>query len=109
MDNVEIIIPITLFICLCVGWVFYLIYQTNVRKLLSEEIRAAIEKGVDIPFPEPKVTNNLLRGLIFAFLGLAFLGAFLVGLGEPEPAYIIGLPPLGIGLAYLVYFWYSKK
>jgi len=93
---------------MCRGGV-YLIYQTNVRKLFSEEIRAAIEKGVDVPFPEPKITNNLLRGLIFTFLGIAFIGVFLFGIGQPEPAFIIGLPPLGIGLAYLVYFWYSKK
>jgi hypothetical protein len=80
--------------------------------LYHQERMAAIDKGVDVP-PLPdaffgedvKVYNprrNLLKGLIWLFIG----GGLLFALPKVDDEVSrLGLIPLGIGAAYLIYYF----
>ena len=43
------------------------------RQLRSAEILAAIDKGIEVPFPPPKVKNYRNYGLIWTSLGIALI------------------------------------
>jgi peptidoglycan/LPS O-acetylase OafA/YrhL len=111
------LIPIFAIIFGC-GIAMVAIY-TNYRKrrdiytLHHRERMAAIEKGVEVP-PLPEVfftedtapyspRRNLLKGLIWLFIGLGVLLA-LYQHGEEDGAWF-GLIPMGIGAAYLIYYF----
>ena len=86
--------------------------------LYHQERMAAIDKGIELP-PLPEAFfrdedkpssphSHLLVGLILVFIGLALFFAlfFLVGLRIA----LFGLIPLGIGLAFMIfYFTVGKK
>lgn len=91
------------------------------RKLMElhhAERMAAIERGMEIP-PLPielidgrsvpkRRRTALLPGLVWFFIGLALaVGSFADG-GEDFPLFI-GLIPLGIGLAYLIYYFVEGR
>ena len=94
------------------------------RELQHRERMAAIEKGGAlppleelVPKPAPPASRTLLlRGLVWLFVGIAIVVSFagIAGMGprhsdDPGPAIgLIGLIPIGVGLAYLV-TWRSER
>jgi hypothetical protein len=86
--------------------------RRRVMELYHAERMAAIERGMELP-PLPielidgrtkRRRSSLLPGLVWFFIGLAvFAGWLITGFDEDLPV-IFGLIPLGIGLAYLIYY-----
>ena len=73
------------------------------RKLRSEEIISAIEKGVDVPFPPPKTPrkiNHRNLGMISTGLGIALFIALWVSVNLEGAVW--GLLPVGLGVALLL-------
>jgi hypothetical protein len=92
-------------------------YRKRVRlmELHHAERMAAIERGMDLP-PLPfdqieghsprRRRTSLLPGLVWSFVGLALL----IGLGQvSDQALVVGLLPLGVGLAYLIYYFVEGR
>jgi hypothetical protein len=91
------------------------------RKLMElhhTERMAAIERGMEIP-PLPielidgrsvpkRRRTALLPGLVWFFIGLAVVVGALAERDEDVPVFL-GLIPLGIGLAYLIYYFVEGK
>ena len=94
--------------------IIWIVLNYRKRRRLMElhhaERMAAIERGMEIP-PLPlelidgrsgRRRSSLLPGLVWFFIGLAVLiGAILL---DDDVPVIGGLIPLGIGLAYLIYY-----
>jgi hypothetical protein len=92
------------------------------RKLMElhhTERMAAIERGMEIP-PLPielidgrsvpkRRRTALLPGLVWFFVGLAVVVGSLMGDVDGEIPVFLGLIPLGIGLAYLIYYFSEGK
>lgn len=92
------------------------------RKLMElhhAERMAAIERGMEIP-PLPielidgrsvpkRRRTALLPGLVWFFIGLALVIGVIVGDTDGEMPMFVGLIPLGIGLAYLIYYFVEGK
>ena len=94
------------------------------RKLMElhhAERMAAIERGMEIP-PLPielidgrstpkRRSTALLPGLVWFFIGLALVIGTLVGQGhgEDDMPLFAALIPLGIGLAYLIYYFVEGR
>ena len=92
------------------------------RKLMElhhTERMAAIERGMEIP-PLPielidgrsvpkRRRTALLPGLVWFFVGLAVLVGSLAGDADGEIPVFLGLIPLGIGLAYLIYYFFEGR
>ncbi|MCF7823229.1 MAG: DUF6249 domain-containing protein [Candidatus Marinimicrobia bacterium] len=101
----EIFIPITLFVMtgLVVAVAMIVLYYK--RKLESQEIIAAIEKGVEVKFPEKK-HNRLMPGLVWTFCGIVMTLAMARIVPEDAPAgiWIWGLIPVAVGAAYLIVY-----
>jgi uncharacterized membrane protein YesL len=79
--------------------IFALYFVYRKRKLLSEEIRLAIEKGQPYEWPKREV-NYYLHGILWTIVGvLAFIALLLTtrnfGLA------ILGLLPAALGVAFL--------
>jgi len=99
----EAFIPITMFLvlgCIVIG---AMILKYHKRKLESQEILAAIEKGVDVKFPETK-TSRLLPGLIWLLTGLVMTFALMMVIPEhaPNGIWIWGLTPVAVGASFLI-------
>jgi hypothetical protein len=85
--------------------------QRRLLELHHVERMAAIERGMEVPPLPPELMSgrlprrrrtSLLPGLIWFFVGLAVV----VGSGSIEDMPVMtGLIPLGIGLAYLIYYF----
>jgi len=91
MGIAYILIAVLIFLAL------YFVYKK--RKLLSEEIRLAIEKGQPFELPKREV-NFYLHGILWTIVGvLAFIALLLttrnIGLS------ILGLLPAALGVAFL--------
>lgn len=78
---------------------------------------AAIERGMELPpasldFGVDPVRSRsrtaLLPGLMWTFVGLAICSAWGISDGDGPPMFI-GLIPIGIGLAYLVYYFAEER
>lgn len=95
--------------------IIWIVLNYRKRRRLMElhhtERMAAIERGMEVP-PLPlelidgrsRRRSSLLPGLVWFFIGLAVLiGSLTIGTDEDLPV-IGGLVPLGIGLAYLIYY-----
>jgi hypothetical protein len=92
-------------------------YRKRVRlvELHHRERMAAIERGMEIP-PLPteliegmgrrRRRSSLLPGLIWLFVGLAVLIS-VRSLAEDEA--LLGLIPVGVGLAYLIYYFVEGR
>jgi hypothetical protein len=86
--------------------------RRRLMELYHAERMAAIERGMELPpLPLDLIDNrskrrrtSLLPGLVWFFIGLAvFAGWLITGFDDDLPV-IGGLIPLGIGLAYLIYY-----
>ena len=89
--------------------------RRRLMELYHTERMAAIERGMELP-PLPldlidgrskrRHRTSLLPGLVWFFIGLAvFAGWLITGSGFDDDLPVIGgLIPLGIGLAYLIYY-----
>ena len=85
--------------------------RRRLMELYHTERMAAIERGMEIPelpiglidgSTPRRQRTSLLPGLIWFFIGLAFV----VGSrGDEDIPLFGGLIPLGIGLAYLIYYF----
>ena len=99
--------------------IIYIALNYRKRKRLMElshaERMAAIERGMEVP-PLPlelidgnsrKRRSSLLPGLVWFFIGLAMVAGYLLSGdlgGDDDLPVVFGLVPLGIGLAYLIYY-----
>jgi len=88
--------------------------RRRLMELHHAERMAAIERGMEIPplpielidgrSPRKRRRTSLLPGLIWFFIGLAVvIGA--TSMHDDDIPTITGLIPLGIGLAYLIYYF----
>lgn len=102
--------------------IIWIVLSYRKRRRLMElhhvERMAAIERGMDLP-PLPielidgravrRRRSSLLPGLVWFFIGLAvLLGWLITGFDDDLPV-IGGLIPLGIGLAYLIYYYVEGR
>jgi hypothetical protein len=89
-------------------------YRKRLRlmELHHVERMAAIERGMELP-PLPielidgrskRRRSSLLPGLVWFFIGLAVFAGWLITDFDDDLPVIGGLIPLGIGLAYLIYY-----
>lgn len=116
-DLTGLLIPltaITLPLSIPIVWIV-LNYRKRRRlmELYHVERMAAIERGMELP-PLPldlidgrsrRRHSSLLPGLVWFFIGLAvFAGWMMSGFDDDLPV-IGGLIPLGVGLAYLIYYY----
>jgi len=86
--------------------------------LLHTERMAAIERGMELPLPASDLLGDqssigkprtaLLPGLMWLFVGLAIVGARFSAELESPPLFV-GLVPVGIGLAYLLYYYLEER
>jgi hypothetical protein len=115
-----IVVPIGGTLAVLVVW-FTLNYYKRRRlmELHHAERMAAIERGMDIP-PLPielidgrstpkRRRTALLPGLVWFFIGLAVVVGSLAGDAHGEIPVFLGLIPLGIGLAYLIYYFVEGR
>jgi hypothetical protein len=115
-----IVVPIGGALAVLVVW-FTLNYHKRRRlmELHHAERMAAIERGMDIP-PLPielidgrstpkRRRTALLPGLVWFFIGLAVVVGSLAGDADGEIPLFLGLIPLGVGLAYLIYYFVEGK
>lgn len=125
MNNVEILVPlfgmifgIGLPVSIPIVWIA-LNYRKRRRlmELHHTERMAAIERGMEIP-PLPlelidgrsprRRRTSLLPGLVWFFIGLAVVvGAY--SSNDDDVPLFFGLIPLGIGLAYLIYYFVEGR
>ena len=84
--------------------------RRRLMELSHAERMAAIERGMEVP-PLPlelidgqsrRRRSSLLPGLVWFFIGLAMVAGS-ISIGDDLPV-VFGLVPLGIGLAYLIYY-----
>src|SRR4030095_10535966 len=114
-----IVIPVGGGLAALVVW-FTLNYHKR-RKLMElhhAERMAAIERGMEIrPLPIELIDGRsvpkrrrtaLLPGLVWFFIGLALVVGALVDHDGDIPVFV-GLIPLGIGLAYLIYYFVEGR
>ncbi len=78
--------------------VFALYYNYRKRQSQSQEILAAIEKGIEVPFPPPRKYNRRNQGIFWIAIGLALTLALGVSTGQLRVA-VWGLIPLAAGVA----------
>ena len=114
-----IVIPIGGSLAALVVWLTLNYYKRRrLMELHHAERMAAIERGMDIP-PLPielidgrstpkRRRTALLPGLVWFFVGLAVVVGALVERDEDIPVFL-GLIPLGIGLAYLIYYFFEGR
>ncbi|UCH61593.1 MAG: hypothetical protein JSU77_07175 [Fidelibacterota bacterium] len=101
LDLVPIVALLSTFGAAGVILVFLIVYNYRKRQLQGQEILAAIEKGIDIPFPPPKKRNYLNLGLVWTFVGVAFTLALWFSARIMEAA-AWGFLPIALGLAFLL-------
>ncbi len=94
------------FTALIIGLALY--YDFLKRQAQSKEIMAAIEKGIEVPFPPPATKNYRNRGLIWSAIGIALFIGIWVSSRTLEGA-VWGLLPLLVGGAFLLIAFFEKK
>ncbi len=75
-----------------------LYYNYRKRQTQSREILAAIEKGIEVPFPPPRKYDRRTQGIFWIAIGLALTIALGVSTGQLQVA-VWGLIPLAAGVA----------
>ncbi len=102
MDG-DILVPITLFLVTGAVIVSVLVLKYFRRKVESQEILAAIEKGVEVKFPE-QTRSRLLPGLMWLLIGIVVSLAMALAIPDEAPAgmWVWGLIPVAVGAAYLI-------
>ena len=78
--------------------IFALYYNYLKRQSQSREILAAIEKGIEVPFPPPRKYSRRSQGIFWIAIGLALTLALGVSTGNWRIA-VWGLLPLAAGVA----------
>ncbi|UCH09677.1 MAG: hypothetical protein JSU61_10705 [Fidelibacterota bacterium] len=108
----EIWVPIVAIIVPIIGGavIIFLVLYYNHRKrqVQSKEILAAIEKGIEVPFPPPVKRDYLRLGIIWTFIGIAFTLAMWFSTYQME-ATAWGFLPLAMGLAFLLIGYVERK
>lgn len=115
IDSLVPLFAVGLTLSLPIVWIT-LNYRKRVRlmELHHAERMAAIERGMDIPALPLELIDGrtrrsaLLPGLVWFFIGLAVLCGSILGHDEDVPV-MGGLVPLGIGLAYLVFYFVEDR
>lgn len=93
--------------------------RQRLMELHHTERMAAIERGMDLP-PLPielidgrstpkRRRSAMLPGLVWFFIGLAVVLGVLRGDTDGDMPLFVGLIPLGIGLAYLIYYFVEGR
>jgi len=114
-EFMALLIPI-LSVVLGLGTVMLTVFLNYRKKremfaLYHQQRMVALEKGIDVPpipesfFASPHLARpgrDLLKGLIWLFLGIAISIALYTN--HQQKKAMFGLVPLGIGLAYLIYY-----
>ena len=85
-----------------------LYFNYKKRQAQSREILAAIEKGIEIPFPPPATRNYHNLGLIWSAVGIALTIAIFVS-SQVWAGAVWGLLPLAVGIAFLIIARGEKK
>ncbi len=108
--SMEAFIPISMFVSVAAVVIVALYLKLEKRKIESAEILAAIEKGVEVKFPDAN-RNRLLTGLIWLLTGLVMTLALGVMIPENAPAgiWIWGLVPAVVGVAYITVYRIDKQ
>ncbi|MBC8376027.1 MAG: hypothetical protein H8E26_08260 [FCB group bacterium] len=106
----EAFIPITMFLVAGGVAIAAMILKNQKRKIESTEILAAIEKGVEVKFPDVN-KNRLLPGLIWLFLGIIMTMGMALAIPNDAPAgmWVWGLIPAAVGAAYLIVYRIDEK
>jgi hypothetical protein len=91
--------------------------RRRLMELHHAERMAAIERGMDVP-PLPielidgrsprRRRTSLLPGLVWFFIGLAIAGGMAMA-DDGDMPWMFGLIPLGIGAAYLIYYFVEGR
>ncbi len=115
-DLVPLLIPLAgIVVPLSIPIVWIVLNYRKRRRLMElfhAERMAAIERGMELP-PLPldlidgrsnRRRSSLLPGLVWFFIGLAVFSGWLITDFDDDLPVIGGLIPLGIGLAYLIYY-----
>jgi hypothetical protein len=114
-DVLALFIPLTaIFMSLLIPIVYALVDYRRRRDIVEANHRermAAIERGIEPPtLPEsfyfaakpPRRSGYLLSGLVWLFVGI---GVFLaLGAVAGEDVRLFGLIPIGVGVAFLIYY-----
>ncbi len=98
-------IPITMFLVFGAVAIVAMFLKNQKRKVESTEILAAIEKGVDVKFPDVN-KNRLLPGLIWLFVGIIMTLGMAMAIPDDAPSgmWVWGLIPAAVGAAYLIVY-----
>lgn len=115
IDSLVPLFAVGLSLSLPIVWIT-LNYRRRVRlmELHHAERMAAIERGMDVPpLPSELIAGRsrrsaLLPGLVWFFIGLAVLCGYFLG-GDDDVPIMGGLVPLGVGLAYLIYYFAEDR
>ncbi len=101
----EEMIPISMFLSAAAITIVALYLKLQKRRVESAEILAAIEKGIEVKFPDEN-KSRLLPGLIWLFLGIIMtLGmALAIPADAPSGMWVWGLIPSAVGAAYLIVY-----
>lgn len=108
----EMFIPISLFVCVAVVFVFVAWYRHRTQAGLQETVRAALDKGFELTpelieslgQPKRRPNSDLRWALASLAIGIAFV-VFALILNEPDairPLIAVGAFPFMIGIAYLI-------
>ena len=90
-----------------IAWALFLNYRKRV--LTGKEVIAAIEKGIDVPFPSQAPTLNYRnRGIVWTSMGLALVLVLWASSGEYSVA-SFGLIPTAVGVANLLIAWSNER
>ena len=85
-------------IAVLIGLTLFFAYRK--RKLLSEEIRLAIEKGQPYELPKREV-NYYLHGILWSIVGVIVFISLILSTGDIGFS-IIGLLPSALGVTFLM-------
>ena len=88
-----------------IGLTLYFVYRK--RKLLSEEIRLAIEKGQSYEFPKREV-NYYLHGILWTIVGVLVFIVLLLTTHDFGLS-ILGLLPAAAGVTFLAVYRKTQR
>ncbi|MFY0577846.1 DUF6249 domain-containing protein [Cystobacter fuscus] len=104
-DIAPVIISVSLFSCLLMGFLAWLLARNRKHHQLHQTVRMMVEKGVEVPpgllAPAPKKPSDLRRGIILSTTGVG-LTIFLAALPDSEGAWGVGVTIFFLGLGHLL-------
>lgn len=92
--------------------------RRRIVELYHAERMAAIERGMELPELPMDIIDGgsprrrrtaLLPGLVWFFIGLALVVGSMTLPEDDEMPLFVGLIPLGVGLAYLIYYFLEGR